>query len=373
MATTQHLAFRQFVRGASVFGHCFSVSLLCALFALPVLHYFGGPAQLAGTPIFSQLSAPRVELSEEAMLGLRLASVVLTLAFFYFFARFGISTYRKAFGVHPNLRRMALVSGSLLVFAFIVGFFFLVLLKMLQPDLYSKALFEYTTITLWPFALVPIGAGWLSGMRSFRDQKLKPLPPEIERAFGTLQDALDSLPRYLSRAVNVTDPLMDGNVSTAALAALSASSIVTAGLSSSPSTFALLFALPIALTLGNGVAYFVLGDRYKTVFPYDSSDKTSRMRFVLLSVLLVPGLVVVSIFCFVAASRIVNALSVPTAIPLELYYPNLLQNPQTGIAYAIALLGPAYWVGYFLCKQRQQTPVVEEVALVQGYAFDQDQ
>src|SRR5690606_15417297 len=108
--------------------------------------------------------------------------------------------------------------------------------------------------------------------------------------------ALDSLPRYLSRAVNVTDPLMDGNVSTAALAALSAGSIITAGLSSSPSTFALLFALPIALTLGDGVAYFVLADLYRTVFPYDSSDKTSRMRFVLLCVLLVPGLVVLRFF-----------------------------------------------------------------------------
>lgn len=366
MPTTQPLAFRQFIWGASVFGHCFSVSLLCALFALPVLHYFGGPVQLAGAPVFDQLSHPLIQLSEEAKLGLRVASVALTLAFFYFFARFGIRAYRKAFGVHPSLIRIAVVSGSLLVFALLVGCFFLMLLKMLQSDLYSEALFEYTTITLWPFALVPIGAGLVSGMKSPRDEKAKPLPPEIENAFNTLQEALANLPRYLSRAVNVADPLMEGNASTAALAALSASSIITAGLSSNSSTFVLLFALPVALTLGNGVAYFVLGDLYRTVLRHESSDKTSQMRFVLLSVLLIPGLVFVSVFCFIAVSRVLNALSMPTAIPLELYYPSLTQNPQQGMAYAIALLGPVYWVVYFLYKQRRQTPAVEEVALVRG-------
>lgn len=314
------------------------------LIALPFLSYFGGNPQLAGTPIFV---SPIVPLSDEMMLCLRIGSVAITIAFFFLVGRFGVPLYMKSFGVNPSIFRIAVAAASPLIFIAFTTVLFVILLQVIQQDNFAKALYEYTEITIWPFAILPGIIGLLNGFRQ-PIPGAPPFPDEIKKDFKLIENGLQKLPSLINRSAGILDLALKGNYPAMIFSGLSVTAIAAAGMSNNPVTLVLLFVLPATIAVGSCVSYLLIGELQSIILGQSSRRQWQKLRFALFSVLLLPGLLLVSIGCIVSVAYVVNALYIDSAIPMAQLLHEVSENSEQGIAYAIVLLIPMYWILYFL-------------------------
>ncbi len=360
----QSIVRERLVRVLTVFGRNFIVSLLSVLIALPVLFYLGGSPQLAGEQMFNSSSAV---FSDEMMLGVRIGSVALTITFFFCIGRFGIPLYTKAFGTNPGILRLAVVVISPLIIIAATTIIFSFLLLGIQGDNFAQALYEYTAVTIWPFAFLPTIMGLLNGFRQPIPGAAQ-LPKEVENAFKSVESGLEKLPTLIDRAAGILDPAMKGNYVTAVFSAMSVSSLATAGISDNPVTFALLFVMPVAIAAGSCISYLLLGELKTIITGIGSPSRLQRSKFGMFAALLLPGLALASSLCIAIISYFVDIVYTDSAISLSDLLRGLAEDPKQGLAYAIVLLIPLYWIVYYLCRWKESVAAVEQVVAADSQA-----
>lgn len=339
--------WHRLARFIGILGRCFILALVYTLVAFPLSVYFGGPATLASKPLFvSNLFF----CSFEAILAIRIFTILSVLAYFVLMGRYGLPLYVKALGLSPSLLSLFIV----------ILFFFLLFISI--PEIvitsllgfhggeFSKALLAYTQITVWPFTIAVLIAGGISGLTMPFPGPVEE-PPELRDFFGGLGEKARELTGLLGRIAGIIDPALQGNVVGATLAGLSVTALATAGVSDDPLVVVLLFAVPLINALGDYPAFVLFRELRREIFETAPSTCKASIDFIIFSVPVSLVLIFVKGFVLFVGTLVVNFLSPETAVPWRTY----VQAATTGsfgqgIVVTVMLLSPALWAGFHIVQ-----------------------